>query len=180
MPMVTITCPRPARSKRIGQHLPKFLLLRNDVIGRKHRHDGAGGALPGNGRAERDGGAGVAPTGSAMTFLAGSRGSCLRTAAACAALVMMRMLSSGTSGSTRSTACWRKERLPSNVINCLGIFSRLTGQNRSPRPPAMMITNRSLFCFDVFSCLSPSLWAGNDAFRPHDSCLRKGPFCTFG
>jgi hypothetical protein len=25
----------------------------------------------------------------------------------------------------------------------LGVFSRLTGQNRSPRPPAMMMTKRS-------------------------------------
>ena len=29
-------------------------------------------------------------------------------------------------------------------MSCLGVFSRLTGQNRSPRPPAMMMTKRSV------------------------------------
>ena len=38
----------------------------------------------------------------------------------------------------------RDERPPSSVKSCLGVFSRLRGQNLSPRPPAMMITNRSL------------------------------------
>jgi len=28
-------------------------------------------------------------------------------------------------------------------MSCLGVAWRLTGQNRSPRPPAMMIANRS-------------------------------------
>ena len=57
---------------------------------------------------------------------------------------MMRMLVNGTNGRTRSTACCRKERSPKRRINCLGVFSRLTGQNRSPRPPAMMTTKRSV------------------------------------
>src|SRR5205085_3425393 len=51
---------------------------------------------------------------------------------------------SGTMGSTRSTACWRKERLPKRVSNCFGVFCRLTGQNRSPLPPAIMMTKRLL------------------------------------
>ena len=62
------------------------------------------------------------------------------TVAAWAWLVMMKMFLSGTRGSTRSTACWRNERLPSSVSSCLGVFSRLSGQKRSPRPPAMMTT----------------------------------------
>ena len=84
------------------------------------------------------------PHGSAMMFSFGSFGSCRFTSAACAALVMMRMFFIGTKGSTRSTACWRNERLPSRVMSCLGVACRLTGQKRSPRPPAMMMTKRSL------------------------------------
>ena len=86
------------------------------------------------------------PTGSAMRFCLGIFGSCLRTSGNCASLVMTKMFLTGTSGSTRSTACWRNERLPSSGSSCLGIFSRLTGQNRSPRPPAMMMTKRFLYC----------------------------------
>ena len=73
------------------------------------------------------------PQGSAMTFCFGNLGSCLRTSGAWTALVMTKMFLSGTSGSTRSTACWRKDRLPSSAMSCLGVFSRLTGQKRSPR-----------------------------------------------
>ena len=43
----------------------------------------------------------------------------------------------------RSTASWRKDFLPSKASSCLGVFSRLTGQKRSPRPPAMMMTKQS-------------------------------------
>jgi len=84
------------------------------------------------------------PTGSAMTFSFGSFGSCLRTVGAWTSLVMTRMFLSGTSGRTRSRACCRNDRSPSSVMSCLGVFSRLTGQKRSPRPPAMMMTKRSL------------------------------------
>ena len=56
---------------------------------------------------------------------------------------MMRMLVNGTNGRTRSTACCKKERSPKRRMSCLGVFSRLTGQNRSPRPPAIMMTKRS-------------------------------------
>ena len=61
MPMVTIDLPASGQIKRIRQHLLEFFLLGNDVVGRQNRHDGAGRALPDNGRAQRDGGAGVAP-----------------------------------------------------------------------------------------------------------------------
>ena len=73
-----------------------------------------------------------------MMLRLGNSGSCLRTEAACTALVMIRIFSSGTIGFTRSTVCWRNDRLPNNVMSCLGLRSRLTGQNRSPRPPAMI------------------------------------------
>ena len=95
------------------------------------------------------------PIGSAMTFSFGSFGSCLRTSGACTSLVMTRMFLIGTNGSTRSTACCKKDRPPSSVMSCLGIFSRLTGQKRSPRPPAMMITKRSLVSGLAFMVSSP-------------------------
>ena len=79
------------------------------------------------------------PHGSPMMLSLGNSGNCLRTAAACTALVMMNIFSSGATGFTRSTVCCRNERSPNSVINCFGLRSRLTGQKRSPRPPAMMI-----------------------------------------
>src|SRR6185369_14580061 len=63
---------------------------------------------------------------------------------------MIRMFLSGTSGNTRFTACCRNEPFPSKVNSCLGVFSRLKGQNRSPLPPAIMITNRSFGLVLVF------------------------------
>src|ERR1700677_2204005 len=90
------------------------------------------------------------PTGSAMILPLGSLGNWRRTSGAWTALVMMKMFCHGTSGRTRSTA-WRKnERPPRRVTNCLGVFSRLTGQNRSPRPPAMMMTKRSFWAVLAF------------------------------
>ena len=50
----------PGQIKGIGQHLLEFFLLGDDLVGGQDGHDGAGGALPGNGGAEGDGGAGVA------------------------------------------------------------------------------------------------------------------------
>src|SRR5215469_1906631 len=82
------------------------------------------------------------PTGSATRFSFGTFGSCFRTSGNCASLVMTNTFFAGTNGSTRSTASCKKDFFPSNVSNCLGVFSRLTGQNRSPRPPAMMMTKR--------------------------------------
>src|ERR1035437_918291 len=93
------------------------------------------------------------PIGSATTFSLGSFGNCLRTSAACASLVMIKIFLIGTSGSTRSTASCKKDFLPSSASSCLGIFSRLSGQTRSPRPPAMIMTKRSLrsvFAFIIF------------------------------
>ena len=95
------------------------------------------------------------PIGSATTLSFGSLGNCLRTSATCAVLVMMKTFLAGTSGSTRSTASCKKDFLPSSASSCLGIFSRLNGQKRSPRPPAMMMTKRSrmpmLGVFMIFS-----------------------------
>ena len=83
------------------------------------------------------------PTGSATTFSFGNFGNCLRTSGACTSLVMTKMFSLGTSGATRATACWRKDVSPRSLMSCLGVCSRLTGQKRAPRPPAMMMTKRS-------------------------------------
>ena len=47
--------------KRVSENLLKFPLLRNHVVGRKHRHDSVDGALSDDCRAEGDGGAGVPP-----------------------------------------------------------------------------------------------------------------------
>src|ERR1035437_2622043 len=93
------------------------------------------------------------PIGSATKFCFGIFGNCLRTSGNCAALVMIKIFFAGTSGSTRSTASCKKDFLPSNASNCLGIFSRLNGQKRSPRPPAMMMTKRSLR--SVFAFIAP-------------------------
>src|ERR1035437_3908585 len=90
------------------------------------------------------------PTGSATRFCFGIFGSCLRTSGNCASLVMTKIFLAGTSGNTRSTASCKKDFLPSSVSSCLGIFSRLNGQKRSPRPPAMMMTNRSLMSVCAF------------------------------
>ena len=93
------------------------------------------------------------PIGSATTLSFGSLGNCFRTSATCAVLVMMKMFLAGTSGSTRSTASCKKDFLPSRASSCLGIFSRLNGQKRSPRPPAMMMTKRFFRSVLVFMLL---------------------------
>ena len=90
------------------------------------------------------------PHGSLRMFCLGSFGSCCFTPAACAAFVMIKMLLSGTSGRTRSTACCSNDRLSSKFRSCLGLACRLIGQKRSPRPPAMMITKRSLMFGLIF------------------------------
>src|SRR5882724_5142302 len=93
------------------------------------------------------------PIGSAITFSFGSFGSCFRTSGAWISLVITKTFLRGTTGRIRSTVCCRNERFPSRVISCLGDFSRLTGQKRSPFPPAMMTTKRSLLdsAFMVFN-----------------------------
>src|ERR1041385_4582740 len=97
------------------------------------------------------------PTGSAMTFCFGTFGSFFRTSGACASLVIIRMFLAGTSGETRSTACCNNDRPPSSESNCLGVFSRLSGQNLSPLPPAIIMTNRSFVFAAAFFMCSP--WA---------------------
>ena len=61
------------------------------------------------------------PTGSAMMFAFGSFGSCFATSGACAVVVITTTFCRGTSGSTRPTACWRNDSLPSNASNCWSI-----------------------------------------------------------
>src|SRR6185312_3672113 len=107
------------------------------------------------------------PIGSATRLSFGTFGSCLRTSGNCAAFVMTKMFLAGTSGSTRSTASCKNDFLPSNVSNCLGVFSRLTGQKRSPRPPAMMITKR------FFESLDLSLVAIGQLFDCRNQRLHK-------
>ena len=151
MPMVTIACPCDGDIERVAQDLLEFLLVGNDMVGGQHRHDAGGGTRADQRRAERDGGAGVAAHRLGDEIVpSGIFGSCLRTSGNCASLVMTKMFFAGTSGSTRSTASCKKDFLPSSASSCLGIFSRLNGQKRSPRPPAMMMTNRSLVSVFAF------------------------------
>src|SRR6202789_1339741 len=84
------------------------------------------------------------PIGSATRLSFGIFGNCLRTSGNLGALVMTKIFFAGTIGRTRSTASCKKDFLPRMDSNCLGVFSRLNGQKRSPRPPAMMMTKRSL------------------------------------
>ena len=140
--------------KRVRQHLLKLLLVGDDVVGRQHRHDAGGGTRPTSAAPSVTAAVVSRPMGSATRFSFGIFGSCLRTSGSLRLVGDDENVLGGTSGSTRSTACCRNERLPSSVSSCLGIFSRLTGQNRSPRPPAMIMTNRSLvfdFAFMAFS-----------------------------
>jgi hypothetical protein len=66
--------PAPGQIKRVGQDLLEFLFLSNDMVGRQDGHDGAGGALPDDGRAQGDCGAGVAPDGFGDDILPGQFG----------------------------------------------------------------------------------------------------------
>ena len=52
--------PAAGEIKTIVQHLSKFLLLGDHVVGRQHGHDRGCGTRSRNGRSQRDGGAGVA------------------------------------------------------------------------------------------------------------------------
>ena len=58
-------------------------------------------------------------------------------------------LGAGTSGRLRAAVSAINARVPTIFRNCFGWASRLSGQNRSPFPPAMMQTYMVLF-FMVF------------------------------
>ena len=150
MPMVTIARPRLARSKESLKTCWNFFSSGMTWSAGKTAMTPVVERAPTSAAPSVTAAQVSRPTGSAIRFCLGIFGSCLRTSGNCASLVMTKMFLTGTSGSTRSTACWRNDRLPSSVSSCLGIFSRLTGQNRSPRPPAMMMTNRSLMSDCVF------------------------------
>ena len=111
------------------------------------------------------------PIGSATRLAFGIFGSCFWTSGNCASLVMTKMFFAGTSGSTRSTASCKKDFLPSSASSCLGIFSRLNGQKRSPRPPAMMMTNRSLV--SVFAFINFPQFVAVPREIIHHSCSRQ-------
>ena len=140
MPMVTITWPRDATSKASARTCRNFFSSGMTWSAGNTAITAVVERAPTTAAPSATAAQVSRPTGSAMTFSFGSSGSCLRTVGAWTAFVMMRMFSIGTSGSTRSTACWRNERPPISVISCFGVASRLTGQKRSPRPPAMMMT----------------------------------------
>src|SRR5271168_32999 len=74
--------------------------------------------------------------GSVKTRLRDAAGICLRTSAACSALVTVQIRSGGISGRSRATVCSSMVFLPTMLSNCLGVRVRLRGQNRVPRPPA--------------------------------------------
>ena len=63
--------PRRGQVKGVGQNLLEFFRLGNDMVRGQHGHDAGGGTRADERRAERDGGAGVAAHGSAMTFCFG-------------------------------------------------------------------------------------------------------------
>ena len=144
MPMVTIARPRPAKSnasfKTCWNFFPSGMTWSAGKTAMTPVVERAPTIAAPNVTAAQV----LRPSGSAMRLALGIFGSCLRTSGNCFSLVMIKIFLTGTSGSTRSTVSCKKDFLPSNASNCLGIFSRLTGQNRSPRPPAMMMTKRFL------------------------------------
>ena len=82
------------------------------------------------------------PTGSPITLLGSSSGQTSSTASRCSAFVMTNTSSTGTRSAKRSIVCASIAFSPTIGSNCLGRAVRLSGQKRSPRPPAMMTTYR--------------------------------------
>src|SRR5882724_2126373 len=100
------------------------------------------------------------PIGSISTFLRAAAGTCLRTAAACFALVTVQMRSGEISGFRRATVCCNMVSLPTIFRSCFGVRVRLRGQKRVPRPPARI----TAWVASAFSF-----------FTPHQSQYPKSP-----
>ena len=158
MPMVTIACPRDASIKRVAQDLLKLLLVGNHVVGRQHRHDAGRRTRAHQRRAERDGGAGVAADrlgdeigfGNFRKLLADFRQ--LRLVGDDENVFRRHQRQHAVDGLLEKRLFAEQRR----AIAWASV-SRLTGQKRSPRPPAMMMTNRSLVSDFAFIILRPRI-----------------------
>jgi hypothetical protein len=73
-----------------------------------------------------------------MMLASGTFQAASRVAAASAREVIIKVRSGGIKPSRRSTACVNSGLPPKSAMNCLGRALVLSGQKRSPRPPARM------------------------------------------
>src|SRR5579863_2772352 len=81
-------------------------------------------------------GAVLRAAGSAKIWRFGTSGSWSTISARRWSLVRIQIRSGGSTGRSRSTVCWIRERSPKNRSTCLARFRRLRCQKRVPRPPA--------------------------------------------
>src|SRR5712691_3850508 len=81
-------------------------------------------------------GAVLRAAGSAKICFLGTSGSWSTISPRRWSLVRIQIRSGGSTGRSRSTVCWIRERSPKKRSTCLARFRRLRGQKRVPRPPA--------------------------------------------
>ena len=89
------------------------------------------------------------PTGSPITLLGSSSGQTSSTASRCSVFVMTNTSFTVTRPAKRSIVCASIAFSPTIGSSCLGRVVRLSGQKRSPLPPAMMTTYRLDISFRI-------------------------------
>ena len=141
MPMVSIAWPHEARSKQSFSTRVNFFSLLSGIQWSAGRIAivAVVARAPAMAVANATAGHVLRPHGSTITFSFGSLGSCFLTAAAWGSLVITNTFFGRTTPLIRSTVSCRSDFLLNKASSCLGVASRLNGQNRSPRPPAQTL-----------------------------------------